>query len=116
MSVLAQARSTVLDVTDATFATEVLMSDRPVVVDYWADWCAPCKQLAPIIDELARQYDGRVAFRKVDTNANPGIAMRQGVMALPTVQIFVRGELVGSLQGGRTKGTLIKAIDEALDA
>jgi thioredoxin 1 len=108
--------SAVTDVTDATFATEVLGSDRPVLVDYWADWCSPCKQLSPIIDELARQYDGRLNFCKLDTNANTQIPIQQGVMALPTIQIFVGGHLVSSMQGGKTKAGLIKAIDAALEA
>ena len=108
--------SAVAEVTDATFLTEVLGASMPVVVDYWADWCAPCKQLGPIIDELAGQYDGRVKFVKLDTNANTAIPIQQGVMALPTIQIFARGELVSSMQGGRPKGTIIKAIEAAIEA
>ncbi|MCL2653590.1 MAG: thioredoxin domain-containing protein [Propionibacteriaceae bacterium] len=98
--------STITDVTEATFSTEVLGSSRPVFIDYWADWCAPCKQLSPIIDELATQYQS-IKFCKVDTNANPGLAARQGVMSLPTLQVIVGGELVTSIQGGKTKAGII---------
>jgi len=106
--------SATVAVTDATFASEVLGSDLPVLVDYWADWCNPCKQLSPIIDELAAQYAGRMKFFKLDADANSQIPLQQGVMALPTLQIFVGGELVASVQGGKTKGALIKLIEEHL--
>ena len=106
--------SAAVAVTDATFATEVLGSDLPVLVDYWADWCNPCKQLAPIIDELATQYAGRMKFVKLDADANTKIPMQQGVMAMPTLQIFVGGELVEQVQGGKTKGALIKLIEAHL--
>ena len=106
--------SNVMEVTDATFDSQVLAAARPTLVDYWADWCAPCKQLSPIIDELAGQYGDRINFVKLDTNANPDVPMRQGILSLPTIQIFVNGELVKSLQGGKTKGALLKAIEEYL--
>jgi len=102
--------SAITDVTEATFSTEVLGSSRPVFIDYWADWCAPCKQLSPIIEELAGQYQG-VKFCKVDTNANPALAARQGVMSLPTLQVIVGGEVVSSVQGGKTKAGIIAMID-----
>ncbi|QNP57630.1 thioredoxin [Tessaracoccus defluvii] len=101
----------VTDVTDKTFVDEVLMADRLVVVDYWADWCSPCKQIAPIIDELSREYPN-VKFVKVDTNANPGLAAEQGVLSLPTLQFFQGGRVTKSLSGGKTKNALKKAIDE----
>jgi len=104
----------VIEATDATFANEVLGSTIPVVVDYWADWCSPCKQMSPIIDELASQFDGQVKFVKVDTNANTGVATQYGVLSLPTLQFFVNGEIVKQLQGGKTKGALVKAINELL--
>ena len=103
--------SDIIDVTDATFSTEVLGSSRPVFIDYWADWCAPCKQLSPIIEELAGQYPS-VKFCKVDTNANPALAARQGVMSLPTLQVIVGGEVVNSTQGGKTKAGIMAMIDQ----
>ena len=103
----------VTDVTDKTFVDEVLMADRLVVVDYWADWCSPCKQIAPIIDELSREYPN-VKFVKVDTNANPGLAAEQGVLSLPTLQFFQGGRVEKSLSGGKTKNALKKAINELI--
>ena len=100
------------DVTDETFETVVLKSDKPVVVDYWADWCAPCKQLSPIIEELAGTYGDRMVFAKVDTNANTRVAAEQGIMSLPTIQVWQGGQLVKSLQGGKTKKALVKIIEE----
>ena len=96
----------VMDVTEKTFVDEVLMADGLVVVDYWADWCAPCKQMSPIIDELSSEY-GAVKFVKVDTNTNPNLS-------LPTLQFFQGGRVAKSLSGGKTKGALKKAINELL--
>lgn len=103
--------SKVIEVTDATFAAEVLQSDLPTLVDYWADWCAPCKQLSPLIDELSEVYSDRMKFVKVDTNLNTGVAGSQGIMALPTIQIFRNGQVVEQVQGGKTKMALTKLIE-----
>ena len=84
--------SAVADVTDATFDEVVLKSGKPVVVDYWADWCAPCRQLSPILDELAGEYSDKITFVKLDTNVNTQVPLQQGVLGLPTVQVFVGGE------------------------
>ena len=86
----------VTDVTEKTFVDEVLMAPGLVVVDYWADWCAPCKQLSPIIDELATEF-GEVKFVKVDTNTNPNLAAEQGVLSLPTLQFFQGKDLPGGV-------------------
>lgn len=104
----------VAEVTDATFEAEVLRSPKPVMVDYWADWCSPCKQIAPIIEELAQQYGDRVTFVKLDTNANPDTPVQMGIMGLPTLQVFVDGVVVKSMTGGKTKAALIRAIEEYL--
>ena len=103
---------TVNDVTDATFDEVVLKSDKPVLVDYWADWCAPCRQVAPIIDELAGEFGDRMGFYTLDTNVNPRVPTEQGVLGLPTIQIFSGGEVVKSFTGGKTKAALIRAIEE----
>ena len=101
----------VTDVTEKTFVDEVLMAPGLVIVDYWADWCAPCKQMAPILDELAAEF-GEVKFVKVDTNSNPNLAAEQGILSLPTLQFFQGGRVAKSLSGGKTKNALKKAIDE----
>jgi len=103
----------VVDVTEKTFVDEVLMADGLVVVDYWADWCSPCKQMAPIIDELAGEF-GDVKFVKVDTNTNPNLAAEQGILSLPTLQFFQGGRVTKALSGGKTKNALKKAINELL--
>ncbi|RRD04712.1 thioredoxin [Arachnia propionica] len=104
----------VADITEAQFADEVLLSPVPVVVDYWADWCSPCKQLSPIIDELAREYEGRVKFVKVDTSAEAGLAAQQGILSLPTLQFYKAGRVEKSLSGGKSKNALKKVLDELI--
>ena len=103
--------SSVTAVTDATFAVEVLASQKPVLVDYWADWCSPCRQLSPVIDELATQYSGQVKFVSVDTNANPVVTANYDIRTLPTVHIIVGGEVVQALIGSVTKMKLRQALD-----
>ncbi|CAL8976398.1 MAG: thioredoxin [Actinobacteria bacterium] len=104
----------VADVTDATFTDLVLKSSKPVVIDYWADWCAPCKQLSPIIEELARDYGDKVTFLKMDTNTSTQVPTQQGVLGLPTIQVFVGGEVVKSFTGAKPKSVLLRAIEEYL--
>ena len=99
-------------VTDATFADDVLKSTKPVLVDYWADWCTPCKQIAPILEELDREYGDKITFLKLDTNDNPNTPMQYGIMSIPTLQLFVNGEVVQSLTGSKSKGAIVKALGE----
>lgn len=104
---------TINAVTNATFNDEVLKADGLVIVDYWADWCAPCKQIAPVLEELDAEYD-EVKIVKVDTNAELALAAQQGVLSLPTLQFFQGGAVAKSLSGGQTKRTLKKAIDDLI--
>lgn len=104
----------VADVSDATFTEQVLKSSKPVVVDYWADWCAPCKQLSPIIDELAAEYGDKITFVKLDTNSSTQVPIEQGVLGLPTIQVFVGGEVVKSFTGAKPKSVLVRALEEYL--
>ncbi|PKQ24965.1 MAG: thioredoxin [Actinobacteria bacterium HGW-Actinobacteria-5] len=106
--------SNVADVTDATFNDLVVKSPKPVVIDYWADWCAPCKQLSPIIDELARDYGDKITFLKMDTNTSTQVPTQQGVLGLPTIQVFVGGEVVKSFTGAKPKSVLLRALEEYL--
>lgn len=106
--------STVQPVTDETFAQTVLNSSRPVVVDFWADWCAPCKQLGPILDTMSKDMAGQVDFVKMDTNANTTIPARYGVLRLPTVLVFVDGQVVKQFTGAVPKLQFRKALDELL--
>ncbi len=101
-------------VTDATFAESVLGAEVPVVVHHWATWCSPCRQLDPILEELAGRYRDRVRFVRLDTDANTVTPTDQGVRGVPTVQIFVGGREVRRFQGARTKMELQDAVDAVL--
>jgi thioredoxin 1 len=102
----------VINVTDATFAEVVLKSAKPVVVDYWADWCAPCRQLSPIIEELANELGDKVTFVKMDTNTSTQTPIQQGVMSLPTIQVFLGGEVIKQFVGAKPKSAFVKALQE----
>jgi len=100
---------------DANFDEEVLASDKPVLVDFWAEWCGPCKALTPLIDELAAEYKGKVKVGKVDTDANREISVRFSVSAIPTVMVFKGGELVEKFVGLRGKKDFKAALDRIID-
>ena len=102
------------DTTDGTFQTDVLDSDLPVLVDFWAPWCGPCRMVAPIVEELAEEYDGRVKFVKLNTDENPQIAGKYGIRSIPTLLVFKGGDPVGQIVGFRPKSDLQKRLDEVL--
>jgi thioredoxin 1 len=104
----------ILDVTDATFEDEVLQSDRPVLVDFWAEWCAPCRRLAPVIAEIASEYDGRLRVAKVDVDANPNITSNLSIRAMPTLLLFKAGKVANSLVGAHPKDKITEQIDQLL--
>jgi thioredoxin len=104
------------NVTDATFATEVLGSELPVLVDFWAQWCPPCHRLAPVLEELAQEYAGRLRIVKVDADVNPECVRAYGIMAMPTLTIFDRGQVVSQVIGALPKAKLRVQLDTALDA
>jgi len=104
----------ILDVTDATFESEVLKSDRPVLIDFWAEWCAPCKQLAPTIKELAEEYGEKIRVAKVDVDANPKTASQMQIRAMPTLLVVKNGSVVGQLVGRQPKDKIKAMISPAL--
>ncbi len=99
---------------DNNFDQIVLHADKPVLVDFWAAWCRPCLVVAPIVDELAEEYDGKISFAKVDVDRNPKTAARYNVMSIPTLLIFKKGELVSQIVGLRPKGELKRNLDAVL--
>jgi thioredoxin 1 len=102
------------DVTDATFEAEVLKSDKPVLVDFWAPWCGPCRMVAPVVEELAGEYAGRVKFLKLNTDDNVNTAAKYGIRSIPTLLMFRGGTSVDQIVGFRPKGDLKRTIEKAL--
>jgi len=104
----------VIDITDDNFETEVLKSDLPVLVDFWDEWCGPCKVLGPIIDEVAPEYDGKIKFTKLNIDQNPATAPNYQIRGIPTILIFKNGELKATSVGVLSKTELNKLLDENL--
>lgn len=105
-----------LAVTDSSFQSEVLEADLPVLVDFWADWCPPCKMIAPIVEELAVEYQGQLKVTKADYDVCPVTAGAYGVMSIPTLMVFRQGQQVGRVVGYQPKAALRNKIDALLGA
>ncbi|HLG50847.1 MAG TPA: thioredoxin [Chloroflexota bacterium] len=101
-------------VTDSTFEEEVLKSPTPVLVDFWATWCGPCRMIAPVLEEVAQEKEGSLKVAKLDVDENPQTAQRYGVMSIPTLLIFKNGREVGRLVGYMPKAQLLQKIDQSL--
>ena len=104
----------IVEVTDQDFEAEILNSDKPVIVDFWAEWCAPCKQIAPTLKELADKYGDRVKVVKMDIDSNPKTPGDYGIRAIPTILSFKDGKVVEQLQGARPKKDFEEAIKKLL--
>jgi len=102
------------EVTDNSFEQEVLNAPRPVLVDFWAQWCGPCKMLAPTLESLAEEYAGRMDFVKLDVDANPETSQRCGIRAMPTLMVFENGEVKGQKLGALSRGQLKTFLDSLL--
>ena len=102
----------IMDVSDANFETEVLNSDQPVIVDFWAEWCGPCRQITPIVKELAGSYEGKVKVVKLNVDEAPGTAGQYQIRSIPTVLAFQNGQVVEQLMGARPKSAFVEMIDK----
>jgi thioredoxin 1 len=103
-----------LHVTDAEFGKTVLESQMPVLVDFWAEWCGPCRMVAPIVEEISRDYSGKAVVAKMDTDANPQTPMKYGIMGIPTLIIFKGGQEADRIVGAVPKAMIVKKLEAAL--
>ena len=100
--------------TDATFDVDVIQSDKPVLVDFWAEWCGPCRAVAPVLEEIARDHGDKVAIVKLNTDENPGITGRLGITSIPTMHVYQGGEIVKTIIGAKPKPVLLRELEQFL--
>ncbi len=102
-----------IEITDANFE-EILASDKPILIDFWAEWCGPCKMIGPVVEELASEYDGKVVIGKVDVDSNPNTSAKFGIRSIPTLLVFKNGEIVDKQIGAVAKAVLAKKLEAQL--
>jgi thioredoxin 1 len=99
-------------VTDETFESEVLKNSKPVIVDYWAEWCGPCRMIAPVLEEIASEYSEKIDVVKLNVDENPVVAQKYQILAIPTLNVFQNGEVVKQIKGAKPKSALLKDLAE----
>ena len=104
-----------IEVTDATFEQEVLNASVPVLVDFWAIWCAPCRLIAPVVEELANEYEGKLKVAKLDVDHNPNTAVKYGIRSIPTLLIFKNGQVVDQIVGAVPKPYLVERLERVME-
>lgn len=104
-----------IEITDANFE-QVIASDKPVLVDFWAEWCGPCKMIGPMVEELAAEYEGKAVVGKVDVDNNPGVSAKFGIRSIPTLLVFKGGEIVDKQIGAVPKSVLSQKLDAQVEA
>jgi len=107
---------TAKNVTDDTFATDVLGREKPVLVDFWAEWCGPCRQVSPVLEEIASEHADKIEIVKLNVDENPRVAAKYGITSIPTMSVYQAGEVVKTIVGARPKAMLLKDLDMFLSA
>jgi thioredoxin 1 len=103
-----------IEVTDANFEEEILKTDKPALVDFWAVWCGPCKVIAPVVEEIAADYDGKLVVGKLDVDSNQESAIKYGVRSIPTLLVFKGGEVAATIIGAKPKEQIVKEVEAVL--